>query len=83
MVVNIRSRQGNSVSTSDFSSEEFRVAAEFIPHIVWMATPDRLIEYINTQGIDYTGLPADDLYGSKWITVVHPDDVDRVQLLGT
>ena len=71
--------RGSTVSRREFSSEEFRVAAEFMPHIVWMATPERLIEYINSQGIDYTGLPAEDLYGRSWITVVHPDDVGRVQ----
>ena len=72
-------RQGSPVPEREFSAEEFRVAAEFIPHIVWMATRDRLIEYINKQGVDYSGLPADDLYGNGWMAVVHPDDVDAVQ----
>ena len=51
-----------------------------MPHIVWMATPDRLIEYVNTQGTDYIGSSAEDILGRKWISVLHPDDVDRVQL---
>ena len=62
-----------------FVHEDFVVAAEFMPHIVWLATPDRLIEYINARGTDYTGLPAEDLYGSKWISVVHHDDSGRFQ----
>jgi PAS domain S-box-containing protein/putative nucleotidyltransferase with HDIG domain len=55
------------------------MVAEFMPHIVWMATPDRLIEYVNTEAVDYFGLHPEDLLGWKWITVVHPDDAARVQ----
>jgi PAS domain S-box-containing protein/putative nucleotidyltransferase with HDIG domain len=50
-----------------------------MPHIVWMATPDRLIEYVNSQATEYVGLPSEDLSGWKWITVLHPDDAGRVQ----
>ncbi|MGO9965262.1 MAG: PAS domain S-box protein, partial [Acidimicrobiales bacterium] len=45
-----------------------------------MATPDQLIEYVNIQGTDYAGLPEEDLLGLKWLSVVHSDDVNRVQL---
>jgi len=37
-----------------------------------MATPDRLIEYVNTQGTDYTRVAAEDILGRKWISVLHP-----------
>src|ERR1017187_7371963 len=80
MTVDVPGRRDGSIPRRKFSPDEFRLAAEFMPHIVWMATPDRLIEYVNTQGTDYTGLPAADILGRKSISVVHPDDVDRVQL---
>jgi PAS domain S-box-containing protein len=80
MTVEVPGRRDASIRRRKFSPNQFRLAAEFMPHIVWMATPDRLIEYVNTQGTDYTGLPAADILGRKSISVVHPDDVDRVQL---
>jgi PAS domain S-box-containing protein/putative nucleotidyltransferase with HDIG domain len=80
MTVEVPGRRDASIRRRKFSPNQFRLAAEFMPHIVWMATPDRLIEYVNTQGTDYTGSPAEDILGRKWISVLHPDDVDRVQL---
>ena len=77
--VDARARKDGTIPKSEFSPDGFRLAAELIPHIVWMSTPDRLIEHVNTQGTDYFGVPAEELYGWKWITVLHPDDADRVQ----
>ncbi|MGA2804515.1 MAG: HD domain-containing phosphohydrolase [Acidimicrobiales bacterium] len=67
------------VQTALFSPDELRLVADFMPHIVWMATPDRLIEYVNTQAVEYFGLPPEDLWGWRWVTVVHPEDAARVQ----
>ena len=50
MTVDVPGRRDGSIPRRKFSPDEFRLAAEFMPHIVWMATPDRLIEYVNTQG---------------------------------
>src|ERR1039458_9880682 len=80
MTVEVPGRRDASIPRRKFSPDQFRLAAEFMPHIVWMATPDRLIEYVNTQGPAYIGWAAEDILGRKWISVVHPDDVDRVQL---
>ena len=33
----------------------WRMIAESIPHIVWMASPDGQLDYLNQRGADYTG----------------------------
>src|SRR5208283_2500782 len=80
MAVDVGRRHDGPIRSEEFSPAGFRQAAELMPHIVWMATPDQLIEYVNIQGTDYAGLPEEDLLGLKWLSVVHSDDVNRVQL---
>ncbi len=61
-------------SGSSFSDAEFRLMAEAIPHIVWMAGPDGSNEYVNLEGETYTGIRIDQQPGWNWLSVVHPDD---------
>ena len=51
--------------------------AESIPHIVWTASPDGATTYFNRQGTDYTGWPRETNYEWNWVTLVHPEDVER------
>jgi PAS domain S-box-containing protein len=51
--------------------------AESIPHIVWTASPDGATTYFNRQGTDYTGCPRETNYEWNWVTLLHPDDVER------
>ena len=37
---------------------DFRLIAESIPQIVWMADPDGATEYFNERGSQYTGMHA-------------------------
>ncbi len=53
---------------------QYRLLAESIPQLVWMARPDGHVEYFNTRWVEYTGRPADDTLGWGWEAVVHPDD---------
>lgn len=53
--------------------------AESIPHIVWTASPDGATTYFNRQGTDYTGCPRETNYEWKWVTLVHPEDVERAE----
>jgi PAS domain S-box-containing protein len=56
---------------------EYRMIADALPHIVWVATPRGEVEYLNRMGTQYTGLPAEASSGRQWATRVHPDDRDR------
>ena len=63
------------------SEERFRVMADSTPSLVWMCDERGRITYLNGSRIAFTGPDPGTGYGDKWITFVHPDDVERV--LGT
>jgi two-component system, sensor histidine kinase and response regulator len=55
----------------------FRFLANAMPQIVWTARPDGTPEYLNDRFAKYTGLPAAEVTGERWLSVVHPDDRER------
>jgi PAS domain S-box-containing protein len=59
-----------------FTDPEFRMIAEALPHIVWVAGPDGSAEYLNTQGADYLGVARQSRHNWGGVDVVHPDDAD-------
>src|SRR3984885_8282962 len=62
------------------AERELRLAIKMIPALVWTALPDGSLDFIN-QRWQEIGLSLDDLQGSEWINVLHPDEragvVDR------
>jgi PAS domain S-box-containing protein len=59
---------------------DLRLAINTVPALVWTALPDGSLDFIN-QRWQEIGLSLDDLQGSEWINVLHPDEragvVDR------
>ena len=55
----------------------FRHMVEEIPHIIWMTTPDGVMEYVNRQGRVYAGPPVG-VSRLDWMSLVHADDVEKV-----
>ncbi len=55
--------------------EHYRFMADSIPQLVWTATPDGALDYVNARWIEYCGLPSTEALGSRWASVVHPDDL--------
>lgn len=65
--------------TSDLknSREEFKKLADFMPQIVWTATPDGKVDYYNEKWYEITG--AKKGFGQEsFIPVLHPEDVGNV-----
>jgi len=58
------------------SERELRLIIDTIPALVSVAKPDGGINYINPRIVDYFGVPAEELYESGWLRLVHPDDAD-------
>ncbi|MCU1394290.1 MAG: hypothetical protein JWM34_2718 [Ilumatobacteraceae bacterium] len=58
---------------------ETRLMADAIPHIVFMAAPDGATTYFNEQGTEFTGCSRETNYDWNWVTLVHPDDVERAR----
>ncbi|MEO5903864.1 MAG: MHYT domain-containing protein [Gemmatimonadaceae bacterium] len=49
---------------------------ELSPQVVWSANAAGVITDANTYWHEYTGLTRDQSLGEKWVTVVHPEDVE-------
>jgi PAS domain S-box-containing protein len=55
------------------AERELRLAIKTIPALVWTALPDGTLDFIN-QRWEEIGLSLDNLQGSEWINVLHPDE---------
>ena len=55
----------------------YRFLAESIPQMVWTATPDGRLDYVNVLGSSYFGVPQEALLGAGWLEWVHPEERDR------
>ncbi|MGA2022595.1 MAG: diguanylate cyclase [Candidatus Sulfotelmatobacter sp.] len=53
----------------------FKTMADAVPEIIWTADPNGLDDYFNQQCFDYTGLTLEQLRGTRWTAIVHPDDL--------
>ena len=59
------------------AARELRLAINTIPALVWSALPDGSLDFINRRWQEI-GLSLDDLQGSEWINVLHPDERGEV-----
>jgi len=57
------------------SEAQFRTLALALPSHIWTAAPDGKLDWLNDRVSDYSGLPLDELVGSGWTSIVHPDDL--------
>jgi PAS domain S-box-containing protein len=51
--------------------------AEGIPHVVWTASAEGVVEFVNRRGTEYTGLPSWDLAERGFRDLIHPDDLEE------
>jgi PAS domain S-box-containing protein len=56
------------------SEAQYRLLAESVPQLVWMARADAHVEYFNARWREYTGTPTAQALGWGWEDSVHPDD---------
>jgi diguanylate cyclase (GGDEF)-like protein/PAS domain S-box-containing protein len=54
----------------------FQTMAEAVPEIIWTAGPDGEDDFFNRKCFDYTGLTLEQMRGTGWKVLVHPDDVE-------
>jgi len=67
----------DNAKTLEQSIAHFRVMAEAMPQLAWIAAADGAIEYFNKPWLDYAGLTLADMDRVGEKGVVHPDDVGR------
>ena len=59
---------------------EYRTLAESMPQIVWTAKPDGHFDYFNEEFCRYSGLPQEAGLGLGWRSVIHPEELPRVEM---
>ena len=59
------------------SESRFRMISDVTPQILWTASAEGSIEFVNSSGLAYFGLPLEKLVGPGWLNTLHPDDVKR------
>ena len=62
------------ITDRKLAEQRFRFLAESIPQMVWTATPDGILDYVNGIAAEYFQAPEAGLLGTGWLTLVHPDD---------
>ncbi|HEX3908360.1 MAG TPA: EAL domain-containing protein [Mycobacteriales bacterium] len=63
---------------SPLTDADVRLIAESIPHIIWMATHEGVVEYLNPYGARYLGYPAGWAGEWDWTSATHPEDAAHV-----
>jgi PAS domain S-box-containing protein len=58
------------------SEAQFRTFAQAMPNHVWTAPPDGLLDWFNERVSEYSGREPQELLGTRWAEIVHPDDRD-------
>jgi len=61
------------------SEQRFRQLADFMPHLVWTAGPDGIVEYYNRRHNEYIGVNNVEKSDWRWSSVLHPEDMERTK----
>jgi PAS domain S-box-containing protein len=56
------------------SEQRFSQLADAMPQIVWVANAEGVVEYLNRQWSEFTGLQLEQSTGHAWAQIVHPND---------
>ena len=60
------------------SEERFRMMADSIPQLVWMARPNGYIYWYNRSWYEYTGTTSEQMQGWGWQSVYDPEQLPKV-----
>ena len=60
-------------SDSEVSHAQFRILANSMPNLAWMASSDGWVFWYNQRWYDYTGTTPEEMMGWGWQSVHHPD----------
>jgi PAS domain S-box-containing protein len=61
------------------SENRFRTLAETMPQLVWTALDTEGCTWASRRWVEYAGRPVEAMLGQGWLSVVHPEDRDRVE----
>jgi PAS domain S-box-containing protein len=71
---------GAAVDIEDRKQAEMqaRTLIDAIPHQIWSGPADGTLDYCNERWRSYMGLEQEDLRGTGWQSMLHPEDRERV-----
>jgi PAS domain S-box-containing protein len=52
---------------------------EALPQFIWLSNPQGEVTYVSRQCEEYTGFSAEELLGTGYVKITHPDDLARIQ----
>lgn len=55
----------------------FRLLADSMPQLIWTATPQGHLNYVNKSVFNYADIGFDKLNSDGWLSIVHPDDLEE------
>jgi PAS domain S-box-containing protein len=59
------------------SEQELRDVVNAVPALIWRASPDGGVDFINERLQQFVGIPPEDIWGWNLQSVLHPDDHAR------
>jgi len=59
------------------SEEKFRTFTDTAPALIWFGAPNGNCLFVNKAYVEFSGKSEDELIGSGWQLVLHPDDSDE------
>jgi diguanylate cyclase (GGDEF)-like protein/PAS domain S-box-containing protein len=62
------------------SDVDFRMIADSLPHLVWIARLDGSPGYVNQHAAIYAGSGGASPFGWDWLACLHPDDAGRARM---
>lgn len=60
------------------SEERFRLLANAVPVLIWMADRDNGCTFVNQSWLDFRGTTLQEELGTGWVAGIHPDDAERL-----
>jgi len=72
----LRAAQKGDLNLARERESYFQTMAEAVPEIIWTAGPEGLSDFFNQRCLDYTGLTFEQMLGTGWQVIIHPDDLE-------
>ena len=75
LVQDITERKAAELALAE-SAAQFQTLTQALPNLVWTASADGILDWMNARACDYSGLAPDALLGHGWMAIVQEEDVD-------